>query len=94
MSKRRSIACFMLACAVWLAAPAPARAADLRLELHDCVSLSENALREHLELELATLELTQVAAELAIRCRAEAVTIALTRRSASRFPVEVRVDLR
>ncbi|HYJ08218.1 MAG TPA: hypothetical protein VEX18_04400, partial [Polyangiaceae bacterium] len=63
-------------------------------ELHDCVSLSENALREHLELELATLELTQVVAELAIRCRAEVVTIALTRRSGSRFPVEVRVDLR
>jgi hypothetical protein len=84
----------MLACAVWLASPAPARADELRLELYDCVSLSESALREHLELELATLELTQVAAELAIRCQAEAVTILLTRGSGSRFPVEVRVDLR
>lgn len=94
MSKRCSIACFVLACAVWLPSPALAGAADLRLELHHCVSLSENALREHLELELATLELSQVAAELAIRCQADAVTIALTRKSGSRFPVEVRVDLR
>lgn len=84
----------MLACGVGLASPAPAAAADLRLELHDCASLSLVALREYLELELATLDLRHVAAQLVIRCQAGVVTIALTRASGSRFPIEVRVDLR
>jgi hypothetical protein len=84
----------MLACGVWFAAPGPAAAAELRLELHDCAGLSPAALREYLELELATLNLRHVAAQLAIRCQGGAVTIALTRASGSRFPVEVRVDLR
>lgn len=80
-----------------LLAPGAADAADaahLALELRDCATLSESALREHLELELATLGLGQVSARLDVRCESGAVAIELTRASGARFPVEVRVDLR
>lgn len=84
----------MLACGVWLGLPASAAASALRVEMRDCANLSQAALREHLDLELATLSLSHVAAQLAIHCQSDAATIALTRASGSRFPVEVRVDLR
>jgi hypothetical protein len=75
------------------AAPAQAAPSALHLELHDCPGLSEATLREHLELELRTLELSGVSALLRLGCQGSEVVIELTRSSGSRYPVEVRVEL-
>jgi hypothetical protein len=64
------------------------------LELHDCPALSQSVLREHVDLELTTLALSGADARLSVRCQGSAVTIVLTRASGSRYPVEVRVELR
>lgn len=64
------------------------------LELYDCPALSEPALREHIDLELTTLELSRVDARLGVRCQGSSVIIMLSRASGSRYPVEVRVELR
>lgn len=67
----------------------------LGLELDACAELSEHALREHLELELATLGLADTAAQLQLRCHETSVTIELRRDAAApSYPIEVRVELR
>jgi hypothetical protein len=73
----------------------PARATDSRvgLELRACAALSESALREHLELELATLGLSQVEARLSLVCEPTIVTIELFRPSGESYPVQARVAL-
>lgn len=63
------------------------------LELHDCDALSENALREHLELELSTLGLSQAEARLVLRCEPSAVGIELFQSTGTRYAVAVRVEL-
>ena len=64
------------------------------MELHDCPELSEATLREHIDLELKTLELSGVPSLLRMACQGSNVVIELTRSSGSRYPVEVRVELR
>jgi hypothetical protein len=73
-----------------------ARAAESRvgLELRACDELSEIALREHLELELATLALSRSDARLVLRCERTLVVIELYRASGAGYAVEARVDLR
>ena len=75
-------------------APARAVPSSTQLALRDCDELSEVVLRQHLELELATLQLSDVDAELLLRCDGSSVIIVLSRASAGRYPVEVRVELR
>jgi hypothetical protein len=58
-----------------------------------CSALSESALREHLELELETLGLSQVDARLALSCEASSVSVELRRASGARYPVLVQVEL-
>jgi hypothetical protein len=86
--------CLIAACllASW---PARAFASDVSvaLELHDCDALSENALREHLELELATLGLSQSTARLVLRCEPSSVAIELFEITGARYAVAVRVEL-
>jgi hypothetical protein len=81
-------------CVLLDAAAAEAATPATAITLTGCADLSENALREHLELELATLALSQADAELELRCDGSAVIIALRRASGVRYPVEVRVELR
>jgi hypothetical protein len=92
--KRRAVAGASLACALLQSAPSVAAPSATELQLHGCESLSENALREHLELELTTLQLQEVGAVLRLRCDGTSVVIALGRASGARYPVEVRVELR
>jgi hypothetical protein len=66
----------------------------LGLELRACGELSEGALREHLELELATLALSGADARLVLRCERSLVVIELYRASGAGYPVSVKVDLR
>ena len=66
----------------------------MALTLSDCSTLSEDALREHLELELQTLALSDADARLQFRCEGTTVVIELSRASGERYPVEVRVELR
>ena len=70
-----------------------ARESQVALELHDCDALSENALREHLELELSTLGLSQVEARLVLRCEPSSVAIELFQSAGTRYAVAVRVEL-
>jgi hypothetical protein len=81
----------------WLLASWPARAfasdSQLALQLHDCDALSENALREHLELELTTLGLRQARARLVLRCEPSSVAIELYQSTGARYAVAVRVEL-
>lgn len=87
--------CLVGACllATW---PARASATESRvaLELHECDALSETALREHLELELATLGLSLTQARLVLRCEPSSVAIELYQSSGERYAVAVRVELR
>lgn len=73
-----------------------AHAADSRvaIELRACAELSASALRDHLELELATLALSRPDARLVLRCEGSSVVIELFRASGSSYPVQVRVELR
>jgi hypothetical protein len=64
------------------------------LELYDCPALSQPALREHVDLELKTLDLAGADAHLRVRCQGSAVTITLSRASGAPYPIEVRVELR
>ena len=78
--------CLVGAC--WLAAwPASALASGsaVDLELHDCDALSENALREHLALELSTLGLSQAEARLVLRCEPSVVGIELFQSTGTRY---------
>ena len=72
-----------------------ARAADsrVRLELRGCADLSESTLREHLELELATLGLSRVEVRLQLVCGSGVVALELSRATGERYPVQVRVAL-
>jgi hypothetical protein len=78
-----------------LAWPTPAFATDsgVALELHDCDALSANALREHLELELSTLGLSQAESRLVLRCEPSSVAIELFESTGTRYAVAVRVEL-
>ena len=82
--------------ALVLAASVHARAAasTVALELADCPALSEAALREHLDLELTTLQLSGVDARLVLRCDQTLVAIELYRGSGVSYPVQARVELR
>ena len=67
------------------------------LNLRDCSAvggLDERALREHLQLELVTLQLEQSQATLSVRCEQGAASIALERTPGDRYPIQVRVELR
>lgn len=88
----RSLACAWAA-ALW-ATPAAAVQSRVGLELQGCTELSESSLREHLDLELATLALSEVTARLVLSCEPSAVTIELYRASGERYSVAVRVELR
>jgi hypothetical protein len=72
---------------------ATARAA-VTLDLSGCRSLSEAALGEHLALELSTLGLDGVRAQLRLRCAGSLVTAELTRPLGDPSPIETRVELR
>jgi hypothetical protein len=91
-----SLRACQLASVAWALSLAPAAHAESRvgLELRGCTELSENTLREHLELELATLALSRADAQLRLRCEQSSVIIALSRASGARYLVEVRVELR
>jgi hypothetical protein len=73
---------------------ASARASDVGLELAGCPGLSQAALREHLELELATLGLARSELRLRVRCEGSVALIELRPEAGPRYPVEVRVELR
>ena len=77
-----------------LSAPATAAQSHVGLELRACNALSESALREHLELELSTLALSQADARLVLRCDDSTVAIELYRASGASYPVQARVELR
>lgn len=86
-----------LACAwsaVLWATPAAAVESRVGLELQGCTELSESSLREHLDLELATLALSEVTARLVLRCEPGAVAIELYRASGERYAIAARVELR
>lgn len=87
--------CLVGACLLW-AWPACALASEshVALELHECEALSENALREHLALELSTLGLSLTEARLVLRCEPSSVAIELFQGSGERYAVAVRVELR
>jgi hypothetical protein len=95
----RQLALWLGCCGVTLAVAAHTRAAEaaesnVKLQLRGCAALSESALREHLELELATLELTDANVQLLLSCDQSSVAIELRRASGARYPVQVRVELR
>lgn len=73
-----------------------ARAAEsaVRVELRACAELSESALREHLDLELATLALSHADVHLVLRCEPSVVVVELHRASGATYPVKARVELR
>jgi len=73
---------------------ARAEGAHVELAMGNCSALSENALREHLELELETLGLSAADARLALRCEATSVSVELYRALGERYPVHVEVELR
>ncbi len=77
-----------------LAAHASGAESRVGLELGACPTLSESALREHLDLELATLALSDANARLVLRCEQSLVAIELFRASGISYPVQVRVELR
>lgn len=83
------VACLL---AFW-PARASASESQVALELHDCAALSQNALREHLELELATLGLRQAEGRLVLRCEPSSVAIELFQGTGARYAVAVRVEL-
>ncbi len=92
---RRSSPIFgAFALAVSLSVAAHAAASGVEVELRDCPGLSEAALREHLDLELATLELASVDARLVLRCDQTSVAVELYRASGASYPVQARVELR
>jgi hypothetical protein len=74
--------------------PAQGAESGVGLELRACPELSESVLREHLDLELATLALSRADARLVLRCEQSWVVIELHRASGSSYPVQVRVELR
>jgi len=63
------------------------------LHLRDCDTLSQASLREQLELELATLSLTEVEARLLLRCEGTKVLVELYRADASQAPALTTVEL-
>lgn len=86
--------------AVWLTVLAAclgyvraAAGAGVSLSLADCPGLEEQALREHLELELVTLRLEHADARLLVSCSDGSANIALTGAQGP-YPVQVRVALR
>jgi hypothetical protein len=81
-------------CALLVAATAPTLRAEVALELEQCDSLAEGALREHLALELSTLGLEQATPRLKLRCEGSLVLVELTRDSGEHHPVELRLELR
>jgi hypothetical protein len=76
-----------------VALPARAGASDVGLEVVDCPTLSESALRELVDIELATLELSHATGTLEVRCVEQSAAIALER-AGETYPVRVHVDLR
>jgi hypothetical protein len=90
----RFVACAWLSASLVLwGGQARASESQVTLELRACAALSESTLREHLELELATLGLAQVQARLLLVCEPNAVAIELFRQSGESYPVQVRVAL-
>ena len=89
------LGCCLLGACLLASWPARALASESRvaLELRDCEVLSENALREHLELELSTLGLGSAEARLVLRCEPSSVAIELFQSSGVRYAVAVRVEL-
>lgn len=77
----------------WSRAAAAAPPSQVGLALLDCPGLDEQALREHLELELVTLQLEHSQATLRVRCEQGAASIELER-AGVRYPIQVRVELR
>jgi hypothetical protein len=70
---------------------------NVGLTLRDCAAvdgLDEQALREHLQLELVTLKLEHSRATLSVRCEQGAARIELERSPGDRYPIQVRVELR
>lgn len=76
-----------------VAIPVRAGASEVELEVIDCPALSESALRELVDIELATLELSHATGTLEVRCVEQSAAIALER-SGETYPVRVHVDLR
>ncbi len=87
---------FPRALGLWLLLMAPsarAAASDVRLAVTDCPMLSASALRELVDIELATLELSHATGTLEVRCVEQSAAISLDR-SGETYPVRVHVDLR
>lgn len=93
MKSRRSLPCLLVLVLAW-SRPVWARGSEVGLQLQGCDELSEGALREHLEIELSTLGLSRLRAQLALRCEAGTVTIELENPDGTRYPITSRVDLR
>ncbi len=70
-----------------------AASGGVALALADCRGLDEQALREHLELELVTLKLEHAHARLEVRCELGSANIELSDEHGP-YPVRVRVELR
>ena len=94
MSRQRGFQLAWVSLLASLSERAGAEQSYVGLELRACSALSESALREHLELELSTLGLSQTDATLVLRCDDSTVAIELRRASGASYPVQVRVDLR
>lgn len=90
----KSPVCALVAGSVLILAGRADATSQVELSLADCPALSEQVLREHLDLELTTLGLARAGAELLLRCEQTSVVIALGLESGERYPVEVRVELR
>lgn len=71
---------------------AVAASGGVGLSLADCPGLDERALREHLQLELVTLQLEHADARLAVHCAAGSAHIELSDEQGP-YPVRVRVEL-
>lgn len=85
--------CLVLLTALGCHVPsALAASGGVGLSLADCPGLDEQALREHLELELVTLQLEHADARLAVRCQAGSAHIELSDEQGP-YPVRVRVEL-
>ena len=92
--KARALCLALLSVGSLFGRAAAAAPGGVGLTLSDCPGLDEHALREHLQLELVTLQLEHADATLRVRCEAGAATIELERAQSGLYAIQVRVELR
>ena len=84
----------LLSAVVLCWAPGLAVASNVDLSLQGCPELDQTELREHLELELATLKLERIDASLRVTCEHDVAEIRVEGPVAGDVPFQVRVELR